>query len=108
MSEQWRHVVIAGSQTARVVRAVLLIGGVLFAVLPAFVLPYVEGRLWTEILATTIVLWGLSLLMGPARQLSLGHAAFAGLGAYSTAIVAARYGWPALVGLAVATVVGFV
>jgi branched-chain amino acid transport system permease protein len=43
---------------------------------------------------------GLSLLMGYAGQISLGHAAFFGIGAYFSAIVTTRYGWnpwPAMV-----------
>jgi branched-chain amino acid transport system permease protein len=38
---------------------------------------------------------GLNLLIGYAGQISLGHGAFFALGAYGTAILAARYGWPA-------------
>ena len=35
----------------------------------------------------------LNLLMGYAGQISLGHAAFFGLGAYTSGILTARYGW---------------
>jgi len=35
----------------------------------------------------------LNLLIGYAGQISLGHAAFFGLGAYSSAILTTRYGW---------------
>ena len=41
----------------------------------------------------------LNLFMGYAGQISLGHAAFFGIGAYSTAILTTRYGvnpWPAM------------
>jgi len=44
-----------------------------------------------------IVCVGLNLLVGYAGQISLGHAGFYALGAYTSAILAARYGWPALV-----------
>lgn len=37
----------------------------------------------------------LNLLIGYAGQISLGHAAFFGLGAYSSAVLTARYGWNA-------------
>jgi branched-chain amino acid transport system permease protein len=37
---------------------------------------------------------GLNLLIGYAGQISLGHAGFFALGAYGTAILASRYGWP--------------
>ncbi|MCP3868924.1 MAG: branched-chain amino acid ABC transporter permease [Gammaproteobacteria bacterium] len=36
---------------------------------------------------------GLNLLMGYAGQISLGHAAFFGIGAYTSAILTTRYGW---------------
>jgi len=54
----------------------------------------------------TLLVVGLNLLMGYAGQISLGHAAFFGLGAYTSGILTATYGlnpWLALpVGLAVA------
>lgn len=36
---------------------------------------------------------GLNLLMGYCGQISLGHAAFFGIGAYSSAILTVHYGW---------------
>jgi len=42
---------------------------------------------------------GLNLLMGYAGQISLGHAAFFGLGAYTSAILSTRFGWPSLAAL---------
>jgi branched-chain amino acid transport system permease protein len=47
---------------------------------------------------------GLCLLMGYAGQVSLGHAAFYGLGAYITAILSATYGWSPWLSLAIAAV----
>ncbi len=47
-----------------------------------------------------IAVLGLNLFIGYAGQISLGHAAFFGLGAYGSAILTATYGlppWPALV-----------
>jgi len=46
---------------------------------------------------------GLNLLIGYAGQISLGHAGFFGLGAYGSAILTARYGWPPLAALVAAT-----
>src|SRR4030066_2088205 len=40
---------------------------------------------------------GLSLFMGYAGQISLGHAAFFGIGAYTTAILTTRYALPTFV-----------
>ena len=42
--------------------------------------------------ATMVV--GLNLLIGYAGQISLGHAGFFGLGAYASALLTSRYGWP--------------
>ncbi len=42
----------------------------------------------------TITAVGLNLLMGYAGQVSLGHAAFVGLGAYTSAILSTKLGWP--------------
>ena len=50
-----------------------------------------------------IVSVGLNLLIGYAGQISLGHAAFFGLGAYGSALLASRYGWPPLAALPAAT-----
>jgi branched-chain amino acid transport system permease protein len=43
-----------------------------------------------------IVAVGLNLLIGYAGQISLGHAGFFALGAYASAILTAKYGWPSL------------
>ncbi len=50
-----------------------------------------------------IVCVGLNLLLGYAGQISLGHAGFFGLGAYTSAVLSARFGWHPLAGMAVAT-----
>jgi len=53
----------------------------------------------------------LNLLMGYAGQISLGHAAFFGIGAYVSAILTTRYGWnpwPAmLAGMALTSTIAF-
>ncbi len=54
----------------------------------------------------TIVVLGLNLLVGFAGQISLGHAAFYGMGAYISAILTTTYGfppWPAMVVAMIAT-----
>lgn len=52
-----------------------------------------------------VVSSGLTLVFGLAGQLSLAHAAFFGLGAYTSAILATRYGVPVLLGLLVGVVI---
>ncbi|PKN44212.1 MAG: branched-chain amino acid ABC transporter permease [Deltaproteobacteria bacterium HGW-Deltaproteobacteria-17] len=53
----------------------------------------------------TIVAVGLNLLIGYAGQVSLGHAAFFGIGAYTTAILTTRAGWPPWVGIPAAMLI---
>jgi branched-chain amino acid transport system permease protein len=53
--------------------------------------PYYQG-LATEILIFAIFAMSLDLLMGYTGMLSLGHAAFFGIGAYSTVLVATQLG----------------
>ncbi|GFK93501.1 High-affinity branched-chain amino acid transport system permease protein LivH [Fundidesulfovibrio magnetotacticus] len=59
-----------------------------------------------------LIVMGLNMLMGYAGQVSLGHAAFFGLAAYSTAIATATLGLPVwagvLAGVAVSTLVAWV
>ncbi len=61
--------------------------------------PYTLG-LTNLIAINAIVVLGLNLFVGYAGQISLGHAAFFGLGAYGSAIGTATFGippWPAMV-----------
>jgi branched-chain amino acid transport system permease protein len=52
-----------------------------------------------------LVAVGLALLFGYAGQVSMGHAAFVGLGAYACAYSTVRLGWPWLAGFVLAGVV---
>lgn len=52
----------------------------------------------------TILALALNLLMGYAGQVSLGHAAFYGVGAYTSAVLTIMAGWPPWLGLIAATV----
>ncbi len=71
------------------------------AILP-LVLPnayYVDVAIRIAILAINGI--ALNLLMGYTGQISLGHAGFFGLGAYGSAVLTARAGWPPGAALAV-------
>lgn len=50
----------------------------------------------------------LNLLLGYAGQISIGHSAFFGIGAYTTAIMVTRWGWSPFFTLPAAFVVAFV
>lgn len=64
--------------------------------LAIFILPWIlEARsYWLSVMVimgfNTLITTGLSLLLGYAGQISLGHGAFFGLGAYSSALLCAR------------------
>ncbi len=51
-----------------------------------------------------ILVLGLNLLMGYAGQISLGHAAFYGIAAYTTGILTTTWHWPVPAGIAAALV----
>lgn len=81
--------------------------GALAAVL--LVLPFVLPNTYylnVAILAglNAIACIGLNLLIGYAGQISLGHAAFFGIGAYVSAILTAGQGWPPVLALLAALV----
>ena len=88
--------------------------GLMVALLSAVLLlfPIVEDNPYTLgvtnlIAINAIVVLGLNLFIGYAGQISLGHAAFFGLGAYGSAIASATFSlspWPAMV--LVGTIVG--
>ena len=63
----------------------------------------VDDRFMLKVLTlvgiNVIIVIGLSLLFGYAGQISLGHAAFVGIGAYTSAILTATFGWPWLAGI---------
>jgi branched-chain amino acid transport system permease protein len=83
-----------------------LIVSLVVVVLPLFVRnDYYRGQL-IKVGINTIVVVGLNLLMGYAGQVSLGHAAFVGIGAYSSGILTVKAGvspWLALVAAALVT-----
>ena len=71
----------------------LLAMGALVALAPLlFRTPYALSTM-VLIGIDTIVTLGLCLLMGYAGQISLGQAAFFGVGAYGSAILTTRFGW---------------
>ena len=82
--------------------AALAIGLVAVAVLPNFLKSY-GVYLITLFCVYLMATMGLNLTVGYAGQMSLGHAAFFGIGAYHAAILM-KLGWPFLAVLPVAAV----
>lgn len=101
-------------------RKAQLIKGIIALVLAIIVLSlplqYQDFQLdrFSKVIAYAIAAMGLNLLTGFTGQVSVGHAAFFGVGAYTSAILVNDHGWPLLgsvvaagvVAMAVGVVVG--
>lgn len=74
------------------------------AVLPLLVTDRFFLKIFTFAGINALVVIGLALLFGYAGQVSLGHAAFVGIGAYTCAFCTVRLGWPWLLAFAAAGV----
>lgn len=90
-------------------RSTVLILGALFVgawlVLPA-VLAGFALKLYVYVGIAAIGAIGLNLLAGNAGQISLGHPCFIGVGVYCGAVLGGDWGWPLLVWLPAAAVLG--
>jgi branched-chain amino acid transport system permease protein len=69
--------------------------------------PYRVGQ-FTLVLAYAVAVLGLNLLVGYSGQISLGHGAFFALGAYTSAILITKSGFPHLATIPLAAAVCFV
>ena len=99
----WRAGQGQGLVNARTLRAL----APLIAVAVALVVPLVISdrfllKVFTFAGVNVLVVVGLALLFGYAGQVSLGHAAFVGLGAYTCAFCTVELGWPWLLGFVAA------
>lgn len=78
----------------------LIVLAVVLALLP-LVLPNAYAYdVAIRIAINACVVIGLNLLIGYTGQISLGHAGFFGVGAYASAILTTRWGWPPLAAMA--------
>jgi branched-chain amino acid transport system permease protein len=88
--------------------------GALILLLAAYVLyipqsfPEFRTAQFTSVIAFSIAVLGLGLLTGFNGQISVGHGAFFGTGAYTTAILTADHGWSHLWTIPVAMLICFV
>lgn len=77
----------------------------------AVALPFVASSFrtyqFTMALVWAVAVLGLNLLTGYSGQISLGHSAFFGVGAYTSAILIVDYGWHHILTLPVAGLVAF-
>lgn len=92
-----------GSINIRVVLLLVLVGAVIFAV-PLLTADRYQLKVLTLVGINVIIVTGMALLFGFSGQVSLGHAAFYGIGAYASAYVVTTLGWPWLSGVLAAIV----
>lgn len=108
------RVLVEGSRGHRIWQG----SGLLVAALVVLAIPLVVNDFWlgqfSLVVAYAVAVLGLNLVTGFSGQISLGHGAFFGLGAYTTAILVTDHGWTwaatvpvaAVLGLALGFVVG--
>ena len=65
-------------------------------------------RQFNEVIFLSVAVLGLGLLTGFNGQISIGHGAFFGIGAYTTAILVADHGWSYLATMPVGALLAFV
>jgi branched-chain amino acid transport system permease protein len=91
----------------------LIIGAVVGVVILGYLLWFpqqhqpADVRLWTTAIYFGIAAMGLNLLTGYNGQVSIGHGAFFGIGAYTTAILVTDHGWSLVATLPVAAALAF-
>jgi branched-chain amino acid transport system permease protein len=83
----------------------VLLGVAVFAVLLPFVLSGAQLATATFVVIAAIGATGLNIVTGYAGQISLGHAAFLGVGAYTGAVLGADHGLSAFIWIPAAGVV---
>ncbi len=91
----------------RVVLGLVAVGFLVYALSIPQTFPEFRVAQFTSVIAISIAVLGLGLLTGFNGQISVGHGAFFGLGAYTTAILTADHGWPHLATLPAAMVLCF-
>ena len=108
------RVVLEGSRSHRAWQGFgLLLAALVVLLLPVLFSDFRIGQ-FSLVIAYAVAVLGLNLVTGFSGQISLGHGAFFGLGAYTTAILVTDHGWgwaatvpaAALLGLALGFVVG--
>lgn len=96
-----------------------LAGAWAFAILGLLALPFIHlpevfgnptGQIlnWNKVLAYAVAILGLNLVIGYSGQISIGHSAFVGIGAFATAITVADHNWSYFTALPLSFAVSFI
>jgi branched-chain amino acid transport system permease protein len=89
-----------------VLGVLLLVAAAVVLYLPFYFVEFRTAQ-FTSVIAISIAVLGLGLLTGFNGQISVGHGAFFGTGAYTTAILTADHGWNHLATIPVAMAICF-
>ena len=81
----------------------LVAGAALFV---AFTQPDYQLLNFSKVVCYAVAILGINLVTGFSGQISLGHSAFFGIGAYTTAFLVADHGWPFFATLPAAAALG--
>ena len=93
-----------GSRASRLSRKQMVAAAffVLALAVPAWAVPWLQLGLVSDAVCFAVAVLGVNLIVGYAGQISLGHGAFVGLGAYTTVVLSGDHGWPLLLTVIVA------
>lgn len=102
-----RDTILSPRQLLWVKVALAVVAAVVLLALPQAFEPFRVNQ-FSRVITFAIAVLGLNLLTGFSGQISVGHGAFFGVGAYTTAILVADHGWPHLPSTFAAAIVAFV
>jgi branched-chain amino acid transport system permease protein len=94
------------SPVGMIARAVVLVVVLGFVLSTPLLMPDVQVNILTRVVTFVIVALSLNILIGYTGQISLGHSAFMGVGAFSAGIAITNVGLPWIFAQAVAVAVG--
>jgi branched-chain amino acid transport system permease protein len=95
------------SPTHRVIQLVGVLALIGFYFYVVSVVESFSAIRWAVAVTLSVAILGLNIVTGYSGQISIGHSAFFGIGAYTTMILIADHGWPFLATLPVAGALGF-
>lgn len=95
------------SQTHRLVQLLGVLAVIGFYFYVVGVVENFSAIRWAIAVTLSVGILGLNIVTGYSGQISIGHSAFFGIGAYTTMILIADHGWPFLATLPVAGALGF-
>lgn len=100
-----QRTLIEGSLQLRATRLGALAVGLAILILLPIIVAGSQINVLSQMIAYAVAILGLVLLTGYTGQISIGHSAFVGIGAYTTLILVANHGWSWLVTLPASFVV---